>query len=271
MMADEDDFEIPEEAQVKKEEPKKQEEEEVVQQPAPPPPAMQPKPKDTGPVEPPWIVSFIDTLSLLLTFFVLLFSMSTLDKAVWQEVMDSLDSAFKEAEATGGVGRPLHEAVPEIFRRRAINLDYLSRILATQITQNELREDITIQRLEDRLIISLPSDLLFAPARADLKPEARPVLVVLGGILRNVKNRIEIYGHTDPSPLRGGEYTSNWELSMGRAQALAARLYSIGLRRNIHVLGFADAKFSILNPQIPEYEKFALSRRVDIVIYPYVL
>ena len=224
------------------------------------------KPKE----DPPWMVSFIDTLSLLLTFFVLLFSMSTLEKSVWEEVVNTFDSVFEDVDNAGVTAKPLDEAVPEILRKRAINLDYLGRILATQLAHNGLGDAVRIQYLEDRVVISLPSDLLFNPSSATLSPDATTPLMIVSGILRNVKNKIEIYGHTDPNPLRGGDFTSNWELSLARAQAMAHRLNDLGLRRRVSVLGFADTKFPDLVNSLTESEKYSLSRRVDIVIYPYV-
>lgn len=219
--------------------------------------------------DPPWIVSFIDTLSLLLTFFVLLFSMSTIDTNVWQDVVDTFDSTFKEAEGIGGPGQPLDQAVPKILRQKAINLDYLGRIIRTQLERTQQQDIATIQRLDDRLVISLPSDLIFAPARATLKPGSQRPLVVIGSILRNVRNAIEIHGHTDPDPLRGGVFTSNWELSLARAEALRDQLKRLGLRRDPRILGFADGSYEYLSETIPRQRKYALARRVDIVIYPY--
>jgi len=230
-----------------------------------------PKAKKSENSDPPWIVSFIDTLSLLVTFFVLLFSMSTIDKETWQDVINSFDTAFENADKTANSGNPIEQAIPEILRNRAINLRYLGRILQTQIEKNDLQANITIKNLDDRLVIALPSDLLFESSQASLRPEARNVLVIVGSLLRNVRNKIEIYGHTDPNQIRyAREYANNWELSLARSLTLSDTLKAMGLRRQIAVLGFADAKFADLPKSLPQSEKFALSRRVDIVIYPYV-
>jgi len=229
------------------------------------------KTKPSGSMEDaPWIVSFIDTLSLLLTFFVLLFSMSTLDNAIWQDVVNTFDSYFEDAHDIGNTGVPLDKAVPEILRERAINLDYLGRIIENQMRQRELKDQIIVQKLQDRLVLSVPSDFFFYQGRADLRPESRSIVVVLGSILRNVRNKIEIYGHTDPNPISTKEFPSNWELSIARAFTLRTQLRKLGMKRKVSVLGFSDAKFSELAKGIPQGEKFTLSRRVDIVIYPYV-
>ena len=220
--------------------------------------------------DPPWLVSFVDTLSLLLTFFVLLFSMSTLDSETWEGVKSSFDNALVENKKVGSTGQPLDEVIPEIIRNRAINLDYLARIVDQARTKMPKGDEITLTQLDDRLVLSLPNELLFTPARAQLSPNARGTIVGVATLLKNIRNKIEVYGHTDPNAITGGLYTSNWELSLARADALARRLNELGLRRDISILGFSDSKFADLSENLPQEVKFSLSRRVDIVIYPYV-
>jgi len=85
--------------------------------------------------------------------------------------------------------------------------------------------------------------------------------------LRNIGNQIEINGHTDPVPATGGEYASNWELSVARAAAVANALRRSGYAEDIIALGFADSRFSQL-PDLPTDQRNALGRRVDIVVLP---
>lgn len=221
--------------------------------------------------EAPWMVSFVDTLSLLLTFFVLLFSMSTLDRARWDPIQSSIERTFKEVVDTGNIGSPVDQAIPQLLRNRAINLNYLGRILQTQMERAGLQNEVKIQTFDDRMIVALPSDLLFDSGDAQVRAEARKPIMILGGILRNVSNRVEIAGHTDPNPLRNTRlYQDNWELSLARSLALSEVLKSTGFNRPLTVLGYADAKVADLPMNLPQSEKYALSRRVDIIIYPYV-
>ena len=135
------------------------------------------------------------------------------------------------------------------------------------MAEDEVLAHSRIIRLEDRLVIALPGDLLFAPARADLSEKARQAVFNLGGVLRNIGNQIGIDGHTDPVSVTGGAYTSNWELSLARAAAVADALRRSGYTEDIVVYGFADSRFSQL-PDLPVDQRRALGRRVDIVVLP---
>ena len=89
----------------------------------------------------------------------------------------------------------------------------------------------------------------------------------LGGILRNIDNQISVNGHSDQVPPEGGEYASNWELSLARA--IANVLRSSGYTEDIAALGSADGKYNEL-PELEENERRILARRVDIVARPMV-
>ena len=156
-----------------------------------------------------------------------------------------------------------------MFRRRAVNLDYLGAVLEDTVTKDPVLSRSRLMRLEDRLVVALPGDLLFAPGRAELSEGARQALFVLGGVLRNVGNQIGVNGHTDPTPPTGGSYQSNWELSMGRAAVVANSLRRSGYSEDIVAYGYADSRFGDL-PDVPQQERMSLARRVDIVVFPTV-
>ena len=128
----------------------------------------------------------------------------------------------------------------------------------------------------DAVIISSPPqyhcDQVVAALRAGkavLAENARKALFNLGGVLRNIGNQIGINGHTDPAPPTGSDYTSNWELSMGRATAVANALMRAGYTEDIVAFGYADSRFKEL-PDMPAAERRTLGRRVDIVVFPTV-
>ncbi|MCW8861063.1 MAG: OmpA family protein, partial [Rhodospirillales bacterium] len=103
--------------------------------------------------------------------------------------------------------------------------------------------------------------------RAVLSEKANDALFVLGGVLRNVNNMIGVNGHSDPEPTGGVNYTSNWELSLARAIAVANALRRAGYDGDVLTYGYADSRFSTLS-ELPDSQKYSLARRVDIVILP---
>ena len=123
-----------------------------------------------------------------------------------------------------------------------------------------------VQRLEDRLVISLPADALFEPGQTALTQAARNAALALVGSLRYFSNRIEVYGHADPRPLRMPDMASNWELSIARAATFADALRESGYSRPIRAFGYGDARFADIAPALALEERYRLARRVDVVI-----
>jgi chemotaxis protein MotB len=216
-----------------------------------------------------WMITFTDLVSLMLTFFVLLFSMSSIKVDRWNDVIDALSQSLNPASTKAQSSATSSFNIATLFRKRAINLDYLTSVLDEAVAKDELLVNSQLMRLEDRLVIALPGDLLFEPGKAVLAENAKKALFNLGGVLRNIGNQIGINGHTDPVPPSGDTYTSNWELSMGRATAVANALKRSGFTEDIIAFGYASSRFAEL-PEMPEAERSALGRRVDIVVFPTV-
>ena len=119
----------------------------------------------------------------------------------------------------------------------------------------------------DQMIISLPSDALFAPGSADLDDGARSMITAMSGVLAQVGNQVEIVGHTDPEPPQaGGQYQTNWELSLAQSISFANALSRSGYPGRMVTLGMADSRFKHLDRDIPEERRYELARRIDIVI-----
>ena len=213
-----------------------------------------------------WMITFTDLVSLMLTFFVLLYSMSSLQIDKWEEVTDNLTQTLNPSKVTTVAAATAEFNIGTIFRRPATNLDYLSGVLEAGVRDEPLLAKSRIMLLEDRLVIALPGDLLFPPGKADLPEEAQSALFTLGGLLSNVSNQIGVNGHTDPSPPSEGQgFSSNWELSIARAAAVANTLRRSGYTDDIFAFGYADSRYEQL-PKSTDAERSALGRRVDIIV-----
>jgi len=160
--------------------------------------------------------------------------------------------------------------IPRVYRKHAMNLDYLSAVIDDAIDDNPVLGDARMSRDADKLVISLPGDILFVAGSSDMTTQAQQALFVLGGVLRNIGNRIGVQGHTDPRPLSGrGKYASNWELSLARAGAVANELKKSGYTDYINIYGFAASRYDQLPKLLDEEARFSMARRVDIVIEPH--
>ena len=223
-------------------------------------------------VEPPkaastaWMVTFADMISLLLTFFVMLFSMATVASDKWEDVVRALEQNLNPGRQTLHVEPTSMHDIRSVFREEATDLSYLAVVLREQMGKDQILSRSSIVEHEKYLLISLPGDILFDRGTADVTPVARRALFMLGGLLENLRNRIEVVGHTDPLPSQGERFTSNWELSLARAVTVAGELRHFGYRKKIVAYGQGDAKFKNLSLSLPESRRHAVARRVDIVI-----
>lgn len=214
-----------------------------------------------------WLISFTDVMALMLTFFVLLFAMSNPKQEDWEQLTQKINESFNQFQGKAE-NRGAEDAVniEKINFSQALDLDYLQAIVRKLIAQSPELESARIIDSADRLIISLPQDLLFDSGRAVLKLEANRAIFTLANTLGRIQNRVEIVGHTDPRPVSGGDYASNWELSLSRAAAVGAMLQNVGYQKPLTFRGQAAGRFDDMPETIPINERLDISRRVDVVI-----
>lgn len=225
-----------------------------------------------------WMTTFSDLMSLLLTFFILLFSMSNVSNEKFTQAAQSLSSSLigggegimdgvivpfeddntgtnetvvpaEELEAPG-----LDPALIEIYNR-VINF----------VEKNDLEDKVTITADPKGVYVNVSNAILFGKESASISREGRSVLKSVGKLLNQLDNRVVIEGHTDDIPNAYGQYPTNWELSVGRAVSVLRYL-----NENEHVntsrlsaVGFGE--YQPLAPNNSE-ENRARNRRVNIVV-----
>ncbi len=219
------------------------------------------------PASAPWMLIFADLMALLLAFFVLLFSMSQIKVDAWQAVVDSLSQQLNPSTSQAVIGPSADRNIAKEIEARAFDLSYLETVIGEKLRADPLLAQSIVQRLDDRLIVSLSSDMLFRSGDARLTRKAKQAAFVLGDVLRLVGNAVEVDGHTDPKPTAGrAAYPSNWELSLARAVTVAAALRAAGYGRPIAANGYADSRFYDISADLPLDRRYRLARRVDVVI-----
>lgn len=227
-----------------------------------------------------WMTSYGDMITLLLCFFVMLFTMSTLDAQKWKVLSESI----KESFGVEGKTLPAMEEIPaeiitqmeeprleeEVSPRETLEqLKELEAQIDKYIAKAGLEAAIQTEIEEIGLVIRMSTDeILFELGSAQLKPMAMSFLDAISGILKSTANEIWVEGHTDNIPiLPGYVYPSNWELSTARACSVVRYLIEHnGLPADrMQAAGYADTK-----PRFPNdtEEHRYLNRRVEIVIRP---
>lgn len=223
---------------------------------------------------PHWMTTFSDLMTLLLVFFVLLYSFSIIDVEKFQRFMAS----FQGTGVLDFGEKPLdkdkdhdYDKLEEDNQELLDNLrkqDPLVEVyLAVQeyIESNDLSTEITVRYSERGVALEIKDKILFASGKAYLKPEARKLLQELSGLLTELTYPISIEGHTDNRPIHNAEFPSNWELSAARAVAVVRHLAeTLGMDpKRLSAVGYGE-----FHPIVPNDspENMAQNRRVVIVI-----
>lgn len=222
-----------------------------------------------------WLATYADCITLLLTFFILLYSMSTIDN----EKIKSLSQAFKTVMA-GESGDKLTEydlyngEVPLIGGEAQIE-DFIDEAETSQeqmydnvkkfVEENELGEVVDIINSERGVVIQLRDNILFETSSSLLREDSKHVLGKINSLIASLPNHILVEGHTDNRAINTAEFPSNWELSVDRAVNV--------VRYFIESMGQSPARFSAagygeFQPVAPNdtAENMAKNRRVNILI-----
>ncbi|MDD2761894.1 MAG: flagellar motor protein MotD [Methylomonas sp.] len=194
-----------------------------------------------------WMVSFADFITLLFAFFVVMYSISSVNKGKYETFSESLDKALFHEKKVEKEAEPIQVgAIPT--RIQPIELPNLVTVteeehqLSEEIMEekrrlNEVSDEF--QRalkpfVESQLVginkhdfwveLEMNSELLFASGKAELSPKAIPVIEKVAEVVRNVPNVINVEGYTDNVPISTGIYPSNWDLSSARATSVVKEL-----------------------------------------------
>ena len=193
-----------------------------------------------------WIFTYGDMVTLLLCFFILLFSMCKLDTEKFRDVAQS----FKPTPA----GSPF----------LLDGSDAIIKNIAQEIETSELSEETAVS-VEDRgVVVSFNARALFAPGSAELTEQAKEELSKFSKLLYFLPNDLLIEGHTDNSQAPNG--MSNWELSALRSSVVARYLVEDGVEPDkITTKGFGQYSPAFLN-SVPEQR--VLNNRVEVIVVP---
>jgi chemotaxis protein MotB len=191
------------------------------------------KKKDDGPAgAPAWLVTYGDLMSLLLTFFVLLLSFSTIQEENFKEALMSLRGAFGlmpkeltlvQINPQPKNQRPSHKSVEELARKLRRRLQVQGKLDKVKIEFDQ----------EGGLKINLPSQILFDAGSTDLRADAYPVLNDIAELFGEMPEAFfQVRGHTDSQPFaKAGTSRDNYDLSYTRADRVARYL-----TRNVRVV-----------------------------------
>lgn len=235
-----------------------------------------------------WLLTYADMITLLMLFFVVLYSMSNIDIAKYRELSQALSTIFPggggsvpffPGTAHSGKGLlkstdryPSGTETPMSKRKKLPRQIPIGKLLkkANVLLKPQI-EDKIVKITEDErgLVITLTGDAYFDSGSARLKEDIKPVLEKVSEIINTVDNLVRIEGHTDnnplPMPVKKRGYDTNWELSSSRSvNILRYMTEENGVNpKQLSSVAFAEYR-PIDDNNTPEGR--AYNRRVEIVI-----
>ncbi|RMG67570.1 MAG: flagellar motor protein [Calditrichaeota bacterium] len=222
-----------------------------------------------------WIVTFSDLMSLLLCFFILLFSFSTIQEQKFKELLASLQSAFgvdqvPEAGTREGLdmlnrnpSKTNPNAVDELGGMVQKEMEKIKSEVEEFVMKNKLGGKVKVEIGDRGAVITISDVVIFPPGEAEFTGEATPILEKITDLLRQFPYKVKVEGHTDNVPIHTDKYPSNWELSTARAAKLVRYFIEHGIDpTRLSAEGYAEYH-PIADNATPEGR--ARNRRVEIV------
>jgi chemotaxis protein MotB len=176
-----------------------------------------------------WVMTYGDMMTLLLTFFVLIVSFSSLQDAKFKEVALSLRKAFGIMIEPQAVLRVADPIIPRFEIEENRDLVFEVEMVQQDLVARGLADDVKLEFTPDGVLFRLEAPVLFSPASTELLPASQPILDTVAGFLRKFPGEIRVDGHSDALPISTARFPSNWELSAGRAGAVARYFQGQGL------------------------------------------
>jgi len=246
-----------------------------------------------------WLVSYADFITLLFAFFVVMYSISSVNEGKYRVLSDSLVSAFRSSQKSlmpiqigSNVKSPASMSTPPQFMQSPQvissistaqmasgglvdddtghatkgtgNLDRLSRKVSSVMAKLIDEGLVVIHRKKNWVEVIIKDSFLFSAGTATLLRPASDMLDKVAGALVDVTNQMRIEGYTDDQLVRNQLYPSNWELSLARAVTVIKRFEKNSISSwRMSATGFGQFRPAASNSTA---EGRAKNRRVAIII-----
>ncbi len=227
-----------------------------------------------------WLISYADFITLMFAFFVVMYSMSSVNEGKYRVLSETLQNAFSNTVQVDIAAEQLIELSPyknnsiidfPAAAPKAINgLTQLSEQIES-VFDNLINEDqIIITGNETWVEISLNASLLFNSGEALINKPAIFIIQQLAGIMSGYKNPIRVEGFTDSVPIKSQRYPSNWELSVSRSAAIVRMLIKEGINpRRLSAVGYGEHQPIASNDTVQGQQKnrrvvFIVSKNLDV-------
>jgi chemotaxis protein MotB len=212
-----------------------------------------------------WLNTYGDFVTLLLTFFVLLYSFSSMRTEEFKRGMGSLKGAFGVLPKENALMQKPYVIVPQLTNLQESEIQNSIVKLEEAATDLQLTESVKLQVTEKGVNINIADPVMFDRGRAELKPRILPVLNLVAELSRGWPNKIIIEGHTDNTIISTAQYPTNWELSAARALNVLHYFEDTSGLEPWRLTAIGYGKYHPIAPNDTEANK-AKNRRIEIHI-----
>ncbi|ACN15952.1 MotB2 [Desulforapulum autotrophicum HRM2] len=219
-----------------------------------------------------WLVTYADLMTLLLVFFILLFSLSNIDRERYKAAIETVK--LKINLQKDPIGMIEFMEIPDALNTK-ITIEDITGLRSRQATlirdvnrfivNREAPDTIKTHVLDGKVIVTINGQTLFDSGSANLKQGATAILDrIVAVVFEYPEYSINIKGYTDDIPIETAQFPSNWELSAIRATTVLKHLIQKGINpKRLTATGYAD-----MEPLVPNTSDTnrAINRRVEFVL-----
>lgn len=229
------------------------------------------KPESEGLKGDEWLGTYSDMVTLLLTFFILLYSMSSVDSEKLKQLSKAFNQVMVGTKGDSILQYDLYDGEVPLVGGESDNKNISDKAQSMYkgvkefVKDNNLSDTVDITEDERGVILQLKDSILFQTGESKLKPESKDILNKINTLLKSVPNSIVVEGHTDNVPIHNSQYDSNWDLSTARAVTVV-RYFIEEKRENpsrFSASGYGEYKPLVANNSDDNRLK---NRRVNILI-----
>jgi len=219
-----------------------------------------------------WLVTYADLMTIMLVFFVLLYTLAFFEKEQYRHAVETIKVQIEEDENLIGLMELMEipeTADTQITIEDITGLHSREKSLFENITKfarkSKQTDNISTRILDGKIIVSIKGKALFVSGSADVNKAATSIFDEIIQILDDYPEyNINIKGHTDNIPIKSGEFHSNWELSARRAVNVINYFMSKGIDASRFIAAGYGEYFPRASNDTPQGR--AKNRRIEIVL-----
>lgn len=216
-----------------------------------------------------WMTTFSDLMSLLLTFFILLYSMSSVSAEKFEAAAKSMQSAFGGGESMIEGSTVVDIETEKITETSEETIDpelvKMYNEVVAFLEMKEMTSQASVEYDQDGIYVNIQESILFGSGSAIIADSGKSTLNDLGELIQQFENDVVVEGYTDNVPMNNSLFSSNWELSTGRALSV---LRYLSEERSVDPTRLSAKGYGEYHPIVPNDSESnkAKNRRVNIVL-----